>query len=201
MHAGPHISAMQWIAATVGLFQGLGVSYAVNCLISVFRLRKQATFDWIPLVWMAICFVLMLQFWWALLELSTLVIVWTVPAFLVVISIPLSLYVAVALFLPAPSSQYASAWADEFWRDGKWGMLALALLCGGGMGGELLFVQRHLVRPGGDGAGCRVGTGAGFPHHTKTRRAHCDHIGVRGHHRSQSSAFDALQLRVVLTFE
>jgi len=117
---------MQWIAATVGLFQGLGVSYAVNCLISVFRLRKEAKFDWIPLAWMAICFILMLQFWWALLELSTLVMVWTVPAFLVVISIPLSLYITVALFLPAPSSQYASVWADEFWRDGKWGMLALA---------------------------------------------------------------------------
>lgn len=126
MHAGPHISAMQWIAATVGLFQGLGISYAVNCLISVFRLRKVAKFDWIPLVWMIVCFILMLQFWWALLELSALVTVWTLPAFLVVISIPLSLYIAVALFLPTPSSQYAPVWADEFWRDGKWGMLALS---------------------------------------------------------------------------
>jgi len=119
------MGAFKYVSVTLSLLLGLGVTRLLTGVVGVFQARSRATVRWVPLVWAAAIFITQLQFWWAIIELETLVKTWTLVHFGSLLLLPLLLFVASALVLPQTLD------ADEdlatfFERDGRWGLLCLS---------------------------------------------------------------------------
>jgi hypothetical protein len=114
------------ISVTLALVIGLGVARILSASVNVFKSRSHARLDWIPLVWAACIFLWQIQFWWAIIELPTLVSTWTLPEFMLLLSMTLMLYVAAALVLPASEIIAGETLSDTFQRDGRWSLIFLS---------------------------------------------------------------------------
>lgn len=120
------MDAFRWISVAFSMILGLGVTRILSGAILVFRSRRRATLDWIPLAWAFSIFVLQLQFWWAVIELARVDRVWSLFDFLTMIAVPLELFVAAALVLPAEELDAGERLEDEFQHDGRFGVLCLS---------------------------------------------------------------------------
>jgi len=120
------MDTFRWVAVGLSMILGLGVTRLLTSAVTVFRSRHHVDIHWIPFVWAASIFVLQVQFWWAVIELAQLVDVWTLPAFLLLLSIPLLLFAAAAMVLPLNELDEGENLLLEFYRDGRWGLLCLA---------------------------------------------------------------------------
>jgi hypothetical protein len=120
------LDSFRWIAVTLAMVLGLGVTRVLSGVVAVFKSRSHAELDWIPLIWAASIFVLQIQFWWAVIELPTLVETWTLNAFLLLLAIPLVLFLAAALVLPSGELDPGESLRDQFGRDGRWGLICLS---------------------------------------------------------------------------
>ena len=122
----PHGSdPFRWIAVVLSILLGLGVTRLLTALVGLFRARHHAKLDAVPLVWAGCLFLWQLQFWWAIVELPSLVPTWTIFEFLVLVALALLLFVAGALLLPDSLGVDESLRAS-FERDGRWGLVALS---------------------------------------------------------------------------
>jgi hypothetical protein len=119
------MDAFRWIAISLAMILGLGVTRVLSASIAAFRSRTHATLDWIPLVWAAAIFVLQIQFWWAAIELPNLIHTWTLTSFLTLMGIPLALFVAAAMVLPPVELEPGASLRALFDRDGRWALLSL----------------------------------------------------------------------------
>lgn len=120
------MDAFRWISVAFSMILGLGVTRILSGAILVFRSRRRATLDWIPLAWAGSTFILQLQFWWAVIELARVERVWSLFDFLTMIAIPLELFAAAALILPSEELDAGERLADEFEHDGRFGVLCLS---------------------------------------------------------------------------
>ncbi|MBK7949862.1 MAG: hypothetical protein IPK00_14195 [Deltaproteobacteria bacterium] len=120
------MDTFRWISVAFSMILGLGVTRILSGAILVFRSRRRATLDWIPLAWAFSTFVLQLQFWWAVIELARVERVWTLFDFLTMIAVPLLLFAAAALVLPAEELEAGERLDDEFQHDGRFGVLCLS---------------------------------------------------------------------------
>ena len=121
------MDAFRWIAVSLAMILGLGVTRVLSASIAAFRSRTHATLDWIPLVWAAAIFVLQIQFWWAAIELPNLIHTWTLASFLTLMGIPLALFVAAAMVLPPIELEPGASLRALFERDGRWALLSLCV--------------------------------------------------------------------------
>ncbi|MBY0399717.1 hypothetical protein K2X89_05440, partial [Myxococcota bacterium] len=121
------MDSFRWISVAFSMILGLGVTRVLSGAILVFRSRRRATLDWIPLAWAFAVFVLQLQFWWAVIELARVERVWSLFDFLSMIAIPLLLFAAAALVLPAEELDPGERLEEEFERDGRFGVLCLSV--------------------------------------------------------------------------
>lgn len=119
------MDAFRWIAISLAMVLGLGVTRVLSSSIAAFRSRTHATLDWIPLLWAAAIFVLQIQFWWAAIELPNLVHTWTLTSFLTLLGIPLALFTASAMVLPPYELEPGASLGALFERDGRWALLSL----------------------------------------------------------------------------
>ena len=101
---------------------GLGVARLLTNAVGVFTSRTRVRIDWVPLAWAASIFVMQIQFWWAIIELSARTGGWTIGHFLLLLSLPLVLFVAAALVLPSEESPEDKRLMDWFDRDGRWAL-------------------------------------------------------------------------------
>ena len=121
-----HIDSFRWITVVLSIILGLGITRLLSSVIAVFRSRLHSKIDWMPLTWAACIFLWQLQFWWAIIELRTLVASWTVVSFLSLVSLTLLLFVAAALVVPLSELREGERLRDSFERDGRWALLALS---------------------------------------------------------------------------
>lgn len=120
------MSSFRWIAVALSMILGLGVTRLLSALVAVFRSRAHSRLDWVPLAWAGCIFIWQLQFWWAIIELSSLVKGWTIGYFLTLVFLTLLLFVSAALVLPSSELKADEDLATSFERDGRWSLLALA---------------------------------------------------------------------------
>jgi len=120
------MATFSWISVMLSLVLGLGITRLLSSAVALFRSRGRIQTDWIPLVWAACIFLWQLQFWWAIIELSPRIMVWTPLQFLALLSLPLMLFVAAALVLPHTEMESGSSLTSSFKRDGRWALLFLA---------------------------------------------------------------------------
>lgn len=121
------MDSFRWIAVALSMILGLGVTRLLSAMVAVFRSRHRVRLDWIPLAWAGCIFMWQLQYWWAVIELPSLIHVWTLPKFLTLIFLTLLLFVAAALVLPPDELKERDSLWDSFERDGRWALVALSL--------------------------------------------------------------------------
>ncbi len=120
------MDSFRWLAVALSILLGLGVTRLLSALIDVFRSRSQAGPDWVPLTWAGCIFLWQIQYWWAIEELPSLVKVWTMGSFLILVGLALLLFAAASLILPAARLGAGEGYRAEFERDGRWALVALS---------------------------------------------------------------------------
>jgi hypothetical protein len=120
------VDAFRWISVALSMILGLGVTRLLASMVVVFRSRNHATLDWVPIVWAACIFVQHLQFWWAIIELPTLIHTWTLGTFSILVSLTLLLYVSAALVLPHNELGRGESLLTSFQQDGRWALASLS---------------------------------------------------------------------------
>lgn len=120
------MNAFGWIAVPLAMIFGLGITRLLTAGVAVFKTRERAQLDWVPIAWAACTFILLLQYWWAVIELTTVVEVWTLGKFLLLLSLALFLFVAAALVLPHKGLRKDGDLSESFKRDGRWALCFLS---------------------------------------------------------------------------
>lgn len=120
------MKSFQWISVILSMLLSLGISRLWSSVIIIFRSRGRAKLDWIPIVWAMLIFVWQLQFWWSIQELPKLISVWTIPYFLVFVTLVILLFMAAVLILPDRELTKGSTLYDEFRYDGRWALAFLS---------------------------------------------------------------------------
>jgi hypothetical protein len=121
------MDAFHWIIISISTFQALCIARFLSGMVAVFRSRKHSQLDWVPILWAFAAFILQIQFWWAIKELSNAVPVWTLFDFLLMLGIPLALYLTVSLILPSDELSPGTSLIDLFRDNGHWGLVCLAI--------------------------------------------------------------------------
>lgn len=121
------MDSFRWIAVALSMILGLGITRLLASFVAAFRSRRHSSLDWIPLVWAFCIFIFQLQFWWAIMELPSLVQVWTLGSFLSLVGLTLLLFISAALILPPDELQEQETLQAEFQADGRWALIALSM--------------------------------------------------------------------------
>jgi hypothetical protein len=121
------VESFRWIAVAVSMILGIGVTRLLSSAVMIVRNRSEFRLDILPVAWAAFVFVAQIQFWWAIIELSKVVKIWTLASFVALLSMPLLLFVAAALILPHEPRPRDLELREGFRRDGRWALAALAL--------------------------------------------------------------------------
>lgn len=120
-------SPFRWISVALSLVLGFGVTRLLSGGVAMFKSRSIASLDWIPLAWAACIFLWQLQFWWAVIELPSLIKTWHLGQFMILLSLTLLLFIAAALILPSTELKKGENLKDSFERDGHWALPCLSL--------------------------------------------------------------------------
>lgn len=104
---------------------GLGITRLLSTVLALFRSRRELKGDWIAFAWALCIFIQQLQYWWAIMELPTLVHSWSLWSFLLLVTLTLLLFAAADLILPPPVPSTMTDLPDAFERNGKWALVAL----------------------------------------------------------------------------
>jgi hypothetical protein len=91
--------------------------------VTGFKARRQTPPDWLPLILAGVVLGELLQFWWAIAELTTIKS-WSLPAFTFLVGFIMLLFLAAALIVPAESDRTPPR--ELFERDGRWALAVLA---------------------------------------------------------------------------
>ena len=117
---------LHWVTSTIGIVLALGLARLLATWVALFRARGQARMDWIPIVWAACIFMMLLQFSWALLYLATMNRDWSFARSLAPLAEATLLFVASALILPGELAPGADL-RESFERDGRWAVMVVAV--------------------------------------------------------------------------
>jgi hypothetical protein len=118
------LSTFEYMSVALSFVIGLGVTYLLTSLLSLFRERRTCRPDWLALLWAAYVFTYQVQFWWAAFELAALE-TWTLPQFLVLLSFSLLLFGAGGLVIPHDAARHPEGLRAYFEADGRWGVALL----------------------------------------------------------------------------
>lgn len=114
------------IATILSMVLGLSITRLLTGLVTLFRIRKTAPTDWVPIVWAAVLFSIQLEYWWAINQLPTLESSFSYLEFLFFVLLTLMLFVTASLLLPTRSEDEASGVRVYFEQDGRFALLSLS---------------------------------------------------------------------------
>lgn len=121
------MDSFRWISVVLSMILGLGLTRLLSTTVALFRFRRKVTGDWIPFAWAGCVFIQQLQFWWAIMELPSLVGAWTQGLFVLLVSLPLLLFLSAELILPPPGQEDRLDLLASFEHNGKWSLIALSV--------------------------------------------------------------------------
>jgi hypothetical protein len=120
-------SEFKWLAVVFGMLTGLAVTRLLSGVAATMRSRSVSRVDWIPLLWAASIFLMLLDYWWVIHDLQDVMTAWTYPEFLQALSSPLILFFAAALVLPSSELKYGESHQDVFNSHGHWALLCIGV--------------------------------------------------------------------------
>ena len=114
------------VATVLSMILGLSVTRLLLGALTVFRILRVATPDWVALVWAAMLFTTQLEFWWAVNALPEVKGTYSFPEFLLLVLLALSLFLSAALLLPSRSEDEHQGLRVYFEQDGRYALLSLS---------------------------------------------------------------------------
>ncbi len=120
------MDTFRWLAVALSMLLGLGVTRLLTSAVLVFKARNHTKLDWIPFIWAFCIFLWQIQFWWGIIELSTMVHVWKLSHFITLLCLPLLLFLAAALIFPMSETYQKETFKESFEENGKWALVALS---------------------------------------------------------------------------
>jgi hypothetical protein len=133
------------MATVLSMVLGLGVTRLLLGLITVFRIRRQAKLDWVPLVWSLCLFLTQLEYWWAINQLPASRPSFSFLDFVSLVVLTLALFAASALLLPSRPEDEAMDLRQYFETEGRFALLAMAIFSGLGFLANLVFFEAPLI--------------------------------------------------------
>ena len=118
---------IQPMLVIVSMILGLGVTRVLTGLVAVFRSRLRARLDWVPIVWALSLFFTQIQFWWGINDEPMQITYWRFETFFAFITLPILLFIAAALLLPASEMPAGASLRRHFEDEGRFALLALAV--------------------------------------------------------------------------
>ncbi len=116
------MDVFHWIVVPISTVLGLAFARVLSGYVVAFKSRDLIRFDWLPLVLAGLVLAEGLQFWWALLELSSIK-TWSLGAFTLLLAMVMLVFTAAALVTPTDAE---TDLRRAFEHDGRWAFLALA---------------------------------------------------------------------------
>lgn len=120
-------SEFQWLVVVFGMLTGLSLTRLLSGIAATLRSRTTARVDWLPLLWSASLFLVILEYWWDAHDMKSLVTEWTYPEFLRLLASPLLLFLCVALILPVHELKPGETHREAFDSHGRWALIGLSL--------------------------------------------------------------------------
>lgn len=141
------MNAFTPISTIISLVLGLGVTRMLLGLVAVFRSRKRAAVDWLPLAWAAIIFLTQMQYWWAVTHMPDALDDWTFPGFLALTGFTGLLFVCGALLLPQAEMLEEESLRTFFEAEGKWALPFLSLFFALSLVVNAVYFEVGLLEP------------------------------------------------------
>jgi len=104
---------------------GLSVTRLLTGFVTIFRIRRTSPMDWVPLAWSGILFIMQLQYWWAINQLSSLRQTFHFGEFIFLVLTTLMLFLTAALLLPSRCEDEAQGLRVYFEQDGRFALISL----------------------------------------------------------------------------
>lgn len=114
------------VATVLSMVLGLSVTRLLLGFLTVFRIRRGAPVDWVPLVWAGILFMIQLEFWWAINQLPSLQPTFSFPEFVFLVLLTMMLFLSAALMLPSRSEDEQFGLRLYYEQDGRYALLFLS---------------------------------------------------------------------------
>ncbi|MDH3645781.1 MAG: hypothetical protein OER80_03320 [Gammaproteobacteria bacterium] len=119
------MTIFEFISVALSFVIGLGIARLLTAVVELFRARKTVRLHWMPFVWAALVFLWMIQYWWAIFELSLVVESWEMWRFAFLLLLALLLFAAAALILPTRPAETKTDLLEDFQADGRWALIVM----------------------------------------------------------------------------
>jgi hypothetical protein len=113
------------VATVISMVLGLSVTRLLTGFVTIFRIRRTSPVDWVPLAWSGILFIMQLQYWWAINQLSSLRQTFQFGEFIFLVLLTLMLFLTAALLLPSRGEDEAKGLRVYFEQDGRFALISL----------------------------------------------------------------------------
>ncbi|WP_276122104.1 hypothetical protein [Pararhizobium qamdonense] len=113
------------VATVISMVLGLSVTRLLTGFVTIFRIRRTSRIDWVPLAWSGVLFIMQLQYWWAINQLSTLRQTFQFSEFIFLVFMTLMLFLTAALLLPSRGEDEAQGLRVYFEQDGRFALISL----------------------------------------------------------------------------
>lgn len=119
------MTAFEFISVALSFVIGLAFARLLTSAVALVRARRRVRPHWMPLVWATMIFLWLIQFWWAIFELSLIVQNWEMWRFTFLLLLALMLFAAAALILPARLDEDTETLLQDFDENGRGGLVVL----------------------------------------------------------------------------
>lgn len=140
---------MAWttVGVTLSLLVGLALARLLAGLVAVFRARRRATLDWIPIAWTFVLILALLETWTALGELSRLIERFSFGEYLALAGLLMVLFAAASLILPPGEIGTSESLRDHFRDEGRFALPLVSLYLAGGAVINVTLFAGSLLEP------------------------------------------------------
>jgi hypothetical protein len=120
------MTPFEHLAVLISIVLGLGLTHLLASLHRLIQARGRVRLYWLPLLWTALIFVSLIEWWWAAFGLRQET-VWNFFYFLFILLSPVSLYLASAFALPDVESGATYDLREYYYDSRFWFFLFVAL--------------------------------------------------------------------------
>lgn len=139
------LSSFPIIATILSMVLGLSVTRLLLGIVTVFRIRRTAPMDWVPLVWVFVLFQTQLEYWWAINQLPSVKPTFTFPEFIFLVLLTLTLFISAALLLPSRSEDEREGLRAYFEQDGRYALLSYSAFLALGFVVNVFFMKSSVA--------------------------------------------------------
>ena len=93
------MTPFEHLTVLVSIVIGMGVAHLLTTVHELVQVRARVRTYWLPMVWVVLIFISLIEWWWAVFALRT-VVKWNFFYFLFMLMSPVTMYLASAFVLP-----------------------------------------------------------------------------------------------------